>query len=158
MVPIIGEVIDSVCDMRSGWDFVGFVKIPDGAIPQFLRYGIVGVVSNIVLYLLYLFLTGAGMGHKIAMTSLYILGVLQSFYFNKRWSFEHSGTAHLALFRYVMAYVLGYFLNLFALFLFVDVYAFPHQVVQGVMIVLLAFILFLMHRYWVFRQPSENTI
>ena len=125
---------------------------------QAFRYGIVGLVSNLVLYLFYLGLTWAGMGHKLAMTLLFALGVLQTFFFNKRWSFEHDGATHTALSRYVAAYACGYLLNLLALMVLVDRLGLPHQWVQGAMIIIVAGMLFLLQRYWVFRPLDANPV
>ena len=117
---------------------------------QLSRYALVGLASNAVGYLLYLLLTYAGMGHKTAMTLLYAVGVLQTFYFNRGWSFGHDGRASTAFVRYVVAYVLGYLLNLGFLWLAVDNLHLPHQGVQAVAIVTVAAFLFVMHKYWVF--------
>lgn len=124
---------------------------------QFLRYAIVGVVSNAVLYALYLFLTWAGVGPKIAMTLLYAFGVAQTFVFNRKWSFQHQGKGSPALVRYASAYGFGYLLNLIVLLVLVDQWGFPHQWVQGAMILILAVMLFLLQRYWVFRPISPQT-
>ncbi len=122
---------------------------------QAVRYLAVGVASNLVLYLLYLLFTWAGVGHKSAMTGLYLLGVLQTFVFNRSWSFQHTGHAPSALLRYTFAYAGGYLLNLAMLLLLVDRWGLPHQPVQGAMILLLAGILFLLQRYWVFPPVSR---
>ena len=45
--------------------------------PQAIRFPVVGFASNLVLYLVYLGLTSIGLGHKIAMSILYVIGVLQ---------------------------------------------------------------------------------
>lgn len=121
---------------------------------QFARYVVVGVISNAVGYLLYLVLTAAGMEHKAAMTLLYAIGLAQTFVFNRRWSFEHRGEGGRALLRYLAAYGFGYVVNLAALVLFVDRLGLPHQWVQAGMVVVLAGMLFLLQRYWVFR-PAE---
>ncbi len=118
---------------------------------QFLRFAIVGGISNALLFLMYLALTKFGIGHKSAMTSLYIVGVMQTFVFNKRWSFKHNGMVRTALFRYWIVYALGYFINLLALMILVDHVGFPHQLVQGIMIIVLAILLFLAQKLWVFR-------
>ena len=52
----------------------------------FIYPGVVGLVSNGIGYLLYLGITAAGVGPKLAMTILYVIGVMQSFIFNKGWS------------------------------------------------------------------------
>lgn len=118
---------------------------------QFSRYAVVGLASNAVGYLLYLLLTNAGMGHKSAMSLLYAVGVAQTFYFNQSWSFGHNGVVSSAFLRYLTAYAFGYVFNLSALLLMVDSWGWPHRWVQGVMIFVLAGMLFLLQRYWVFR-------
>ena len=45
--------------------------------PQAFRFAVVGFSSNLVLYLVYLGLTSIGLGYKIAMSILYVVGVLQ---------------------------------------------------------------------------------
>jgi len=118
---------------------------------QFIRYALVGLASNVLLYLLYLLITGLGLGHKLAMTLLYGLGVLWTFLFNRNWSFQHGGEAASALRRYVFAYLAGYLLNWLVLYSLVDQLGWPHQFVQGFMILLLAIGLFLAQKFWVFR-------
>lgn len=123
---------------------------------QLIRYGIVGVASNAVGYLLYLAITAAGLEHKLAMTLLYAVGVAQTFIFNKRWSFRHAGAHATAFVRYCIAYASGYFVNLAALFILVDRLGYPHQLVQGVMILALAAMLFMLQKFWVFRSTSSQ--
>ncbi len=123
---------------------------------QLIRYGTVGVASNAVAYLLYIAITAAGLEHKLAMTLLYAIGVAQTFFFNKRWSFRHNGSHGTAFIRYCIAYAIGYFVNLAALFVFVDMLGYAHQIVQGAMILILAAMLFLLQKFWVFRSISPQ--
>ena len=122
---------------------------------QFIRYEVGGLVSNVLLYLGYLLLTAFGMGHKVAMTLLYAVGVSQTFVFNRSWTFGDQGTAARSFVRYVMVYVWGYFVNLIALLVLVDYLGFPHEIVQGCMILLLAVMLFLLQRFWVFEVTAD---
>ena len=121
---------------------------------QFMRYIVVGVTSNTLLYLSYIGLTTLGLGHKTAMTLLYVTGGLLTFFANRTWSFNHLGSGRSALARYVVAYVLGYLFNLTLLWLFVDQLHQPHQFVQAAAIVLVAVSLFLMNKFWVFAPPA----
>lgn len=123
---------------------------------QLVRYGIVGLASNVMGYLLYLGLTYLGMGPKLAMSLLYCVGVLQTFVFNKKWSFRFHGATTPALVRYATAYAVGYVVNFSALMLMVDQMGLPHQGVQGALIVVVAAMLFLAQRYWVFPQLSRS--
>ena len=122
---------------------------------QFIRYTAVGLASNSLAYVLYLGLTSAGVGHKLAMSLIYGASVLQTFFFNKKWAFQFGGAVSPALARYVTAYALGYIINFLALWLLVDVAGFAHQWIQAVMIVVVAMMLFGVQRYWVFPPDSK---
>ena len=123
---------------------------------QFSRYAVVGLLSNLAGYLLYLLLTYAGMGPKSAMTLLYVVGVALSYYFNRGWSFGHQGNPGEAFARYGIAYALGYLLNFGLLWLGVDRLQLPHQFIQIVAIFVVAVFLFLLHRFWVFSPPARS--
>ena len=125
---------------------------------QSLRFMVVGLTSNLVLYLLYLVLTALGLGHKTAMTLLYLVGMLQTFIFNKKWTFEHKGIFEFTFIKYVAAYGLGYLLNLFALIFLVDRMQLPHKIVQGIIILVLAVLLFLLQKFWVFHHSKPFLI
>ena len=123
---------------------------------QLSRYAVVGLASNAFCYLLYLTFTYVGMGHKTAMTLFYSIGVIQSFYFNRGWSFSHTGNTSSSFVRYVAAYVLGYLLNLGILALGVDLLNYPHQLIQAAAIVIVAMALFILHKFWVFAPDGQG--
>jgi putative flippase GtrA len=128
------------------------VRVPSSPVVRFVA---VGIASNLALYLLYLIITGLGVGYKIAMTGLYVLGIAQTFIANKTWTFAHRGEVRGSLVRYLVAYGLGYVLNLGTLLIFVDKFGLPHQLVQGLAVILVALCMFLMQRYWVFASGSQ---
>ncbi len=121
---------------------------------QFLRYATVGLASNLLGFLFYLGLTHIEIGPKTSMSLLYGVGVAQTFMFNKRWTFGHAGSNQSAILRYVATYGLGYVINFTCLLFFVDKLGWPHQVVQGVLIVMIAMLLFLLQKYWVFQRED----
>lgn len=123
---------------------------------QLLRYALVGLASNSVAYLSYLLLTYFGMGHKTTMSLLYIVGVAQTFYFNRGWTFEHNGKVSSALVRYVTTYSVGYGFNLALLVVLVDRWGWPHQWVQGAAIFMVAIFLFLAQKMWVFAPATQR--
>ena len=123
---------------------------------QSLRFIIVGLASNLILYLIYLVLTYVGIGHKTAMTLLYLIGTLQTFLFNKHWTFEYRGSSQVVFIRYLATYGFGYLLNLLVLMLLVDRLRLPHELVQGIMIFVLAGLLFLLQKIWVFRSFAST--
>jgi putative flippase GtrA len=118
---------------------------------QFLKYIAVGLLSNFTLYGFYLVLANTAFEPKTAMTITYAFGVSMTYLFNRRWTFNHQGSAGFSLIRYIAVYALGYLINLSALIILVDYSGFSHEIVQGTMIILLAVILFVLQKYWVFR-------
>ena len=127
-------------------------------ITQFSRYAIVGVASNAVGYFLYLGLTYFGLGPKVAMTLLYVVGVLQTFVFNKKWSFRFDGAVAPAIARYAMVYAAGYVINMLVITLLVDQANLPHQWVMAGLVVFMALFFFAGQKFWVFRQPSKREL
>jgi putative flippase GtrA len=119
-----------------------------------LRYGIVGLASNGIGYVLYLLLTWLGMEYRMAVTVVFLAGVVQTFVFNKRWSFAHSGTPAPALLRYWAVYVAGYFLNIAALTVLVEYGDVPHQIAQGILVFVIAGLIFFALRFWVFPREA----
>jgi putative flippase GtrA len=122
---------------------------------QPLRYAVVGVLSNLSGYLVYLTITWQGVEPKTAMTGLYIVGAMVSFMGNRRWTFSHEGNAAASLVRFGIAHVLGYLLNLTLLVIFVDRLGYPHQWVQAAAIFIVAFFLFVAFRLFVFPPPVK---
>lgn len=123
---------------------------------QALRFGIVGVASNVILYFVYLALTAADLGPKSAMTLAYAFGISQTFFFNRRWSFAHRGGMTGALGRYLAAYAFGYLLNFAILWFAVDRFGLPHQWIQAGAIFVVAGFVFLLCKYWVFAPGARD--
>jgi len=120
---------------------------------QIIRYATVGLASNLALYLAYLAITFLGVGHKTAMTVLYATGVCLTFVLNRNWTFKHKGHIPKSFFSYLFIYALGYLLNFGALFLFVDRLGYSHQLVQGIMVIVVALFLFILQKTVVFPSP-----
>jgi putative flippase GtrA len=126
------------------------------SLAQLIRFIFVGLITNIVGYFLYLVLTGIGGEPKIVMTNLYILGILLSFILNRSLTFAYKGRTSTTLKRFLIAYTIGYILNLAGLVIGVDLLKYPHQIVQAIMIIFLTGILFLMQKCWVFVPNMES--
>lgn len=123
---------------------------------QLMRYGLVGLASNALLYAAYLSLSAAGLGHKLAMTLVYCAGTVITFAFNRSWTFRHDAAAVATFWRYLLTYAAGYAFNLIALWLLVDVGGLPHQWTMAALIIVTAGLIFTAQKFWVFaaRRPT----
>jgi len=117
---------------------------------QLIRYGLVGVVSNVVIYFVYLLLTYLGVEPKTAMTLVFIIGASIGFIGNRKWTFAHQGDSSSAALRFLAAYAMAYMLNFFCMWVAVDRMGIPHYLVQAVNIMVIAALLFLAQKYWIF--------
>lgn len=124
---------------------------------QLIRYGVVGVVSILTIYSVYLLITYLGVEPKTAMTLVYIIGASIGFFGNRKWTFAHQGNAASAVLRYVLAHLLGYLLNFIILFTFVDHFGYAHQWVQAAAIIIVACFLFIVFKYFVFYERYNAT-
>ena len=115
----------------------------------------VGLSTNLIGYLGYLLLTHLGLGHTTAMSSLYLLALTLSFVFNRKWTFGFKGDMTHSIFRYLVAHLIGYFFNLGILFVMVDIFGYPHQVIQAIAIFVVAGLLFILFRYFVFNEYKD---
>lgn len=122
---------------------------------QLVRYGVVGVANNLAGYFIYLGVTWLGVDPKLAVTLMYPVGALIGYFSHARYSFSYRGDRASGLFRYVIAHVIGYGANIYLLYIFSDRMGFPHQLVQAMAIFIVAGLLFVLFRYFVFPARSS---
>jgi len=115
-----------------------------------LRFGGIGVLINVSGYLLYLATTAAGVGHKVAMSVIFGLGLLAGFFANRKITFRHNGSGLSAGYRFLCVNTLSYLINLVILLIFVDWLGMPHAIVQILAIIVVAMFNFLLFRFFVF--------
>lgn len=121
---------------------------------RFMRYALVGVVTNVAGYVIYLLVTFAGAGPKATMSVLYVAGAALGFFGNRQWAFRDSGAIGSSALLYVLCHAGGYLINFALLHVFVDRLGYPHQFVQAVAIVVVALYLFAALNLVVFRHKS----
>lgn len=125
---------------------------------QFLRYVVVGVLTNALLYSSYLLLSAFGIGAKTAMSLLYIPGVMVGFLGNRNFTFRHEGRIPSSMLRYFATYAFGYVFNFASLAVFVDVLHLPADYVVLALIVVTAVMLFALQRWWVFSRGERAAV
>jgi len=123
---------------------------------QVCKYALVGALSNGAGYLFYLLATSIGVMPKLAMTSLYFISAMLSFWGNRKLTFSYKGKVVGSGVRYLIVHTLGYLLNLIILIIFVDKLGYPHQLVQGVAILIVAGFLFISFKFFVFKPSIRS--
>ncbi|MES2888876.1 MAG: GtrA family protein [Pseudomonadota bacterium] len=124
---------------------------------QVFRYGVVGVLNNLLGYLIYLVVTWLWLDPKVAITLMYPIGATTAYFGHAKYSFAYSGQTTHGIFRYILAHFIGYGVNIALLYVFSDRLMYPHQLVQAAAIFVVAGVLFLMFRYFVFPNRGQSS-
>lgn len=122
---------------------------------QIFRYGVIGVTSNAIGYLLFLLITYWGVEAKQAMSFLYLLSAVIGFVGNNKWTFSYQGGFFSSGVKYFIAHLTGYLINFFILYIFVDKLAYSYQWVQAIAIIFVAGFLFMVFKYFVFVKVKR---
>ncbi|MGN6580943.1 MAG: GtrA family protein [Bordetella sp.] len=117
---------------------------------QIFSFVLIGVLTNLIGYGIYILLTYYGVTPKFTVTILYPIGATIGFFANRRFTFQHNGRMGVAGVRYLVVQILGYLLNIFMLAFFVDKLGFPHQIIEAFAIAVVAIFLFVSSRLFVF--------
>lgn len=153
----------TMVDQDLAWQYSSMIDVKrtiseSKSFNELLRYGLIGLILNLTGYMIYLLVTYLGVEHKIAMSFLYVVGVLFGFYLNRKHTFKHDGHISGAIFRYAFVYMIGYMINLTMLYIMVDKIGYKHQYVQLASIILLVGYFFLSMKLFVFREKKTDVM
>lgn len=76
------------------------------------RFIINGIASNVTLYGLFALLIYVDFDYRVAVTIVYVLGILWNYTVNRLWSWQSEAKVASSFLKYVILYVLTYFVHL----------------------------------------------
>ena len=123
---------------------------------QFIKFGIVGVSNTLLAFAVYtLLLKGFGVWYLAASAIGFVLGAVNGFLLNRRWTFrDHIGDA-LTPVRWGVVQGGGLGLNEGLLYLFVDGAGLDKLLAQACAIVIVTVTTFFINRAWTFRMRPQ---
>lgn len=126
---------------------------------QLLRYAFNGLLLNGIGYCFYLLATRIGLSPILAVTILYPIGIILSFFTHKLFSFKvvKSQKTFRDLITFTTIYFLGYLLNISLIYVFHNIFKWPHQIVQFCSIIIVAFFLFFLNKFFVFNTTINRS-
>jgi putative flippase GtrA len=117
---------------------------------QFLKFIITGTISNFIAYIFFVVLIYIfHINYKIATSILFLVFLLNNFTLNRFWTFKANSNYKLSFSIFLFFYIVGYFINLFLLKLFVDDFLLPVGYVQACIIPFLAVYYYIVNKYFV---------
>ena len=87
---------------------------------KLFKFGLVGIVNTLISIGFYMLFVKLGMNYILANILSYMIGLLNSYYWNKKWVFKNTGN-HLSVFtKFVMVNLIVLGINTLSLFLLVN--------------------------------------
>ena len=120
-------------------------------ISQLFLFGIVGIGLNITSYLIFCLLVYLEMSYGVALSLVYISFLVINFFIYKKKIFHKRDHSKVTVVKYFFSHLLIYILNLFFLFLSVDIYNLSPFYSQFVIILILGLLMFYLYKYWVYK-------
>jgi putative flippase GtrA len=121
-----------------------------------VRFGALGVANNLLAYGLFAVMTIAGVPAIAAASITYALGMIVSYVGNRSFTFAHAGSARRSVVRFLVVNAVGYGINVAILAIFVEHLDFDPLLVQLAAIVLVAGLIFVSMRFWVFADDEPR--
>lgn len=120
---------------------------------QFLKYSIVGVSNALIgfgtMFFLYNFLK---VNYIIANTIGYIFGLINSFMWNKRWTFQSGNHYSKEIFRFILVFIASYISNLAFLVTLVEIFGLNKNISFILSSVIYVIVGFTANREWTFSK------
>lgn len=121
---------------------------------QTFKFGLVGLLNTLIGYGIY-FILLRWFHYFIALLIAQVLGVTNSFFWNKHWTFKSKNKYNNEMLRFVLVYTITFIINAVLLSLMVSKYHINAKIAQAIILIFLSLISFFGHKYWSFRQDKE---
>jgi putative flippase GtrA len=125
--------------------------------PSLIRYATIGMVTNGLIYLLFVLLIRAGLRPETTAGLCYTLGISFSYVLNRRWSFRSQASHRRDLPRFLFSYGVGFMATM--IFISILTRWMPAEIAQLLNIGLTAITIYLclhLTRFGYGRSPDAN--
>jgi len=118
---------------------------------QFIKFAIIGASNTIIGYGMYYILLYLKFHYLAALVISFLLGLINSYFWNKYWVFTSEHHFKRELPRFVVVYALTLALNAALLPVFVEILKIDPRIAQLFFLLFLPMLTFLGLKYWGFR-------
>lgn len=132
-------------------NYVNMIK--NKSLIQFIKFGIVGVSNTlltaiIIWLLLRVFHCSAYLSNFIG----YIVGLANSFFWNRKWTFESKSNVSVTVFKFIITFAISYSIQLGNLYLLLHFTHIDSYLCQLLSIVVYTIINFELNKYYTFKD------
>lgn len=130
---------------ESGWNKV----------MQFIKFGIVGIVNNIISYVVYALLVSINMHYVLANIIGFSVSVFNAYYWNNKYVFRDTLGCRVWWKTFIKTYIsyagTGIVLSNILLFIWIEFLHIPQIVAPIINVVVMLPINFLVNKYWAYK-------
>ena len=119
---------------------------------EMVRFGLVGVLNTIVGYGSYWVFLRLDFHYLVAMVGSHILGMTNSYFWNKYWTFKSLRKSHAEKIKFVTVYAVTFLLNGILLMLLVEKFSFSEELAGLIALFVVMLVSYLGHKLWSFKQ------
>jgi putative flippase GtrA len=120
------------------------------AVGQLIRFGVVGCANTFLSWCAYALLAWVGVHYLLASATAWMLGALNSYLFNRRWTFRSRGRRAPELARFAVVQCAGLALDVVLLYALTRDAGVAHLLAQALVYPATVITTFLLSRHWAF--------
>jgi putative flippase GtrA len=123
---------------------------------QFLKFGIVGISNTLLTAVtIWLLLRVFHSSNYLANIVGYVVGLVNSFIWNRRWTFENHAQIGATIFKFIVTFAVSYLLQLGFLWLLLHQTGIDDYFCQLLSIVVYTVVNFFMNKYYTFKTEIK---
>jgi putative flippase GtrA len=123
---------------------------------QFLKFGIVGISNTLLTAVtIWLLLRVLHSSNYLANIIGYVVGLVNSFIWNRRWTFENHAQIGATIFKFIVTFAVSYLLQLGFLWLLLHQTGIDDYFCQLLSIVVYTVVNFFMNKYYTFKTEIK---
>ncbi|SFE86169.1 Putative flippase GtrA (transmembrane translocase of bactoprenol-linked glucose) [Paenibacillus algorifonticola] len=125
---------------------------------QSMKFVVVGLMNTLIGYLLFFVcLQFFHLDYTLSLVISHILGVFNSFIWNKRWTFNIRHSSKAMLIKFLFTYLVTFIINYLLLLLFVEMLLVNPVFSQLIAMVFTTGISFFGQKYWSFKEKVSES-
>ncbi|PFJ15090.1 sugar translocase [Bacillus cereus] len=124
---------------------------------KLLKFGLIGIFNTFITIISFMIFVKFGMHYLVANTISYLLGVANSYYWNKNWVFKSNNKSISVFFKFLTVNLIILAFNTLSLFILVDKLAFHTFIAQIFAIGVGMIMNFFLNKIWTFNQTESPT-
>ena len=123
---------------------------------QFVKYGVVGISNTLLTAaIIWIMMKVCHSSDYVSNIIGYIVGLINSFIWNRRWTFENNSQLSKTAFKFIITFAISYLLQLGNLYLLLNYTTFDAYFCQLTSIVVYTSVNFILNKYYTFKINNE---